>query len=75
MAGLKAGGKETDKAVEHKRRLAKIWKEALAEVVERLQGRVAGRVVGISEQVADMVRQATSDTNLANMYEGWTAWI
>lgn len=38
-------------------------------------GAGAGEKMSVSEQVAHVIRQATSEANLSMLYEGWTAWV
>ena len=49
-----------------------VWKKVQA----KLEGRdETGKRRGVAEHVQMLLSQATSTENLAQMYEGWTAWI
>ncbi|BDA50909.1 probable serine/threonine-protein kinase SMG1 at C-terminar half [Coccomyxa sp. Obi] len=39
------------------------------------EGNIEQPLLGVSEQVSVLVKEATSLENLAQMYEGWSAWI
>ncbi|CAL8462813.1 g2346 [Coccomyxa elongata] len=39
------------------------------------EGRIEQPLLGVSEQVSVLIKEATSLDNLAQMYEGWSAWI
>lgn len=39
------------------------------------EGRIEQPLLGVSEQVSVLINEATSLDNLAQMYEGWSAWI
>lgn len=42
---------------------------------EEAPGNTNERLLSVPEQVCVLVREATSLDNLAQMYEGWSAWI
>ncbi|PAV77484.1 hypothetical protein WR25_02531 [Diploscapter pachys] len=61
-------------------------KSLMRKVRQRLEGRVASTgnelvgtfgniVISTDEQSGSLIRHATSLTLLAQMYEGWTAWV
>eukprot|EP01064_Diplonema_japonicum_P006262 TRINITY_DN1417_c1_g2_i1.p1 TRINITY_DN1417_c1_g2~~TRINITY_DN1417_c1_g2_i1.p1 ORF type:complete len:2885 (+),score=703.42 TRINITY_DN1417_c1_g2_i1:353-9007(+) len=53
----------------------------IRKVELKLQGRDIGKraaldtPVSVTEQVNNIINEATSEKNLIHMYEGWTAWI
>jgi len=46
-----------------------------ATTADLVNGVATGSRMSVSEQVAHIVRQATSEANLSMLYEGWTAWV
>ncbi|CUG86712.1 phosphatidylinositol 3-kinase, putative [Bodo saltans] len=48
---------------------------ALARVREKLQGYEGGEVFSVQGQAQRLIQMATSEENLAAMYEGWAAWV
>lgn len=48
---------------------------ALAEIERVISGRHEGVVLSVEGQVQQLIEEATSNENLAQMYIGWNAWV
>lgn len=72
--GVLARDPKTGKALQEKNLYAlNVWKRVKA----KLEGRDldSSRRAAVSEQVAHIIQEATSQDNLSQLYEGWTPWV
>ena len=64
------GDKNADKNSENKTGL----KQAISRVAEKLAGSCGGTVLSVHDQVEYLIKEATSEENLAQMFHGWAAY-